>query len=102
MHELKGKTRDAIWIVCCSVAFIILQILIIYMNRIGRVSFNGVLSAFQYGVCLLMLNTNRKKGLNVSMVLMTLSIILLSRAFIVSGEKRMLPGRIQSSQEKLM
>lgn len=92
MHELKGKTRDAIWIVCCSVAFIILQILIIYMNRIGRVSFNGVLSAFQYGVCLLMLNTNRKKGLNVSIALMSLSIIMLLRALIVSREERMLPG----------
>lgn len=68
--ELKHKTKALIQYVSCIVLFFGFQILSIVLDRYGFSYFYGVWSAFQYGVCLVLVRSYKRKGIITSMVLL--------------------------------
>lgn len=90
--KMKRSTKENLLIALLITIFFILQISIIYMDRIHVTSFNGVFSAFQYGVCLALIYINIKKGIKISMILMGISVLMTTRAIIMSKSLYPLPG----------
>lgn len=84
--EMKHKTKTLIQYVICIVLFFALQILSVALDRVGLSNLNGIWSAFQYGVCLFLVRTNKRKGIITSMILLGLSLMNLTRVIIVGNE----------------
>lgn len=84
--EMKHKTKALIQYVICIVLFFGLQILSAVLDRAGLSNLNGIWSAFQYGVCLFLVRTNKRKGIITSMILLGLSLMNLTRVIIVGNE----------------
>lgn len=90
-YKLKSGKKETSYVVILSVIFVLLQGAIIALGRYGMEVFRGVLSAFQYGVCLLMLAGKRKASRNTAIILMALSLTFVSIAS-VRGTPGSLPG----------
>ena len=84
--EMKHKTKTLIQYVICIVLFFALQILSAALDRVGLSNLNGIWSAFQYGVCLFLVRTNKRKGIITSMILLGLSLMNLIRVILVGNE----------------
>lgn len=82
--EMKHKTKALIQYIIGIVLFFAFQILSIVLDRAGLSNLNGVWSAFQYGVCLSLVRTNKKKGIITSMILLGFSLLNLIRVILVS------------------
>jgi len=93
---MKRRTKENIYLAVLVCFFLMLQGVMVYMDSIGEFMFNGVFSAMQFGLCLLMLRVNPKRGLRVSMVLMGFAIIMLIRALNFVGSITALPGLCNS------
>lgn len=89
---IKRKTKENIWITLCVVIFLSLQAMTILMDKMNITTFNGVFSALQYGVCLILIYINHRKGVKVSMILMCISILMVARAMLFSRTLYPLPG----------
>lgn len=74
---LKERTKDALTIGALIVAYIVWQILIIRGDTIGRNAYNGVLSALQFGTCIIMVIHNYKYGWITSISLLSISLIMM-------------------------
>jgi len=74
------------------IIYAIFQISQILLERTPYAVYNGVIQALQYGVCLLLMFCDRKKGLRIATVLIFISGISLMRAMIRSQSISVLPG----------
>lgn len=95
-HEMKQKTKSVLAICILVFLFLVLQGAIGYFNRQRFTMYNGVISAMQYGVCLLMVGVDRKKGVRVSIVLMGASMLMVARAIFGMHHMNALPGFFNS------
>lgn len=89
---LKRKTKVKLEVVALILLFMLMQATIVYLDIIHITSFNGVISALQYGVCLMLVWVDGKKGMRVAMILMGIDIIILIRTMIMSRTLYPLPG----------
>lgn len=95
-YEMKTKTKDRLSLTFLVLIYLILQLAQGPLNRFSLQQFNGVIAAFQYGLCLLMLRSNRKIGVKVSIVMMSISILMVTRAVLVARTIHALPGLVNS------
>lgn len=89
--ELKEKTKSLIDMMICIVLFMFLQFLTV---KGVSYNFNGVLMAFKYGLCLIMISHENKKGIIISSVLMIISLISIIRVMIFQKNMEPLPGLV--------
>lgn len=89
---LKTTAKNVIFIAGCLILYLLLQYSTAFMDRKGMSSFNGVISAFQYGLCLIMVRRDNKNGLIASMLAMGMSLILIINAMLHIGVTKPLPG----------
>jgi len=75
--EMKQKTKSTILLTILVVIYLCLEILTAIFDMKGYQSFNGVLMAFKYGVCLLMISSSQRRGTLVGILLMIISGLLL-------------------------
>lgn len=89
MVGIKQKTQSTIWIALCIIAYIVLQVVVMggFVIR-----YNGVLSAFQYGICLLMIKHNRRGGLKASLILMGMSLVMILMSIFGRNDLSAIPG----------
>lgn len=90
--EMKSKTKRTMTLIFCVVLFLALQAATVALGAVQLSAFSGVCMAFQYGLCLIMLRVEPKKGVIVSMVLMGISVGLIIRAILVGRGIAPLPG----------
>ncbi len=95
--EIKERTKTALILIVCVILYVLLQILTITSDRAGLSAFNGVYMACQFGLCLTMMQIRGKKGITISMVLMSVSLILLLRAFLFLDNEAPVPGIFNST-----
>lgn len=91
-REMKQKTKSTILLTILVVIYLCLEILTAVFDMKGYQSFNGVLMAFKYGVCLLMISSSQRKGTLVGILLMIISGLLLLRVVIMTQYLGLLPG----------
>ncbi|MDO4188763.1 MAG: bifunctional diguanylate cyclase/phosphodiesterase [Lachnospiraceae bacterium] len=91
-YESKHRVKENLGMIPWILVYIIIQIAIIVMQLRQQTMFNGVMSALQYGTCLLIVRSNRKKGAAVSTILMGLTSLLLLQAIVFSGQLTAVPG----------
>lgn len=91
-HELKLKTKRNILLWGLVIIFIALQGLNIVLENLKLSMFNGVLTAFQYGVCLSIVITNKTKGLKAAVILEGITILSLLMSIFKRGNTAALPG----------
>lgn len=94
--EIKGKTKNILAFILCILAYIVGQILIIRGNRMGTTAYNGVLTAIQFAICLMMVRRDNKKGVIISLILMSFSIMGMLRALFFAHLTAPLPGLCNS------
>lgn len=95
-HFKKNETKKVFYALLLTLIYILLQSAIVLLDRAHLNMFNGVISAFEYGVCLLLLALNLKKGLRITLVLMCISILQLSIAIFFRGAVTAIPGLFNS------
>lgn len=93
-NELKHKTKTLLYFIFCIAAYVILQMLTVKMNRIGAQTFNinGCFMAIQYGLCLMMICREHKKGTVISLVLMGMSMLSIVSAIFRAHNAAPIPG----------
>ncbi|MGN1119955.1 MAG: putative bifunctional diguanylate cyclase/phosphodiesterase [Oscillospiraceae bacterium] len=70
----------------------LLQSLSPRLDSFGLSSFNGVLCALQYGLCLLMIRSDTRRGIVISIVLQSISALFIAIALLRSRSIAPLPG----------
>lgn len=90
--KIKQRTKELYALIFYVILYIFIQIISLMYERSLLAAFNGVLMSLQYGLCLLMINNNRKKGIVVSMALMGFTSVMILRALIFSRSIGPLPG----------
>lgn len=93
-NELKHKTKTLLYFIFCIAAYVILQLLTVKMNRIGVQTFNinGCFMAIQYGLCLMMICREHKRGLVISLILMGFSLFSIASAILRAHNAAPIPG----------
>lgn len=93
-RRLNHRTKSNITFSICILAFIILQILIVISDNIRGLAtpFNGVIMAFQFAICLIMIQIDNKKGYIISIILMTVSVINMLSAMLFRNIYTPIPG----------
>lgn len=89
---IKQKTKEIIYIIFVLIFYIILQVALSTFSRNGIIVFNGVFSALQFGLCLLLISTNRKVPVRVGIGVMLLSVIYMAFTILVLGNMTAIPG----------
>lgn len=89
--ELKEKTKSLIDLIICILLFALLHLLTV---KGDFSSFNGVFMAFKYGLCLIMISHEKKKGIVISSILMIFSLISIIRVMIIKNDIEPLPGLV--------
>ena len=92
MINLKIRTKKNIFLSILIVCYILLQLLTSYLTNIRFNTFNGVIMAFQFAICLIMIQIDNKNGYIISVVLMTISIINMISAVIFRRILTPIPG----------
>lgn len=96
MYKIKNKRNgENAYIIILFIVFLVLQFTLISLNRFKLEMYSGVLSAMQYGICLLMLRSKRKAGNIVSICSMLFSIVNVSIAAF-RGSVNSIPGLVNS------
>lgn len=91
--RLNHRTKNRLLFTICIVFFILLQIVIIASDNYPIASaINGVIMAFQFAICLIMIQIDNKTGYIISVVLMTISIINMISAVIFRRILTPIPG----------
>lgn len=90
--KLKTSTKTNIIFAIYSIIFLSLIIAINNLSRMGLGVLNGCLSALQYGICLLCLGRDSKRGVNIAFVLMGINILIMLMGLIASKNTAVLPG----------
>lgn len=72
---MKKQNKETIWLVFLTVMFLLLQVLLKALPRYNLAAYKGVVAAFQYGICLLMLKNRLKIGSKLPILLMGLVLI---------------------------
>lgn len=88
----KSNTRINIGIAVCALAFLLFQILIAMAPRIGLEAYSGVILAFQFAACLLMVRIDYRKGFHVAVFFNSISILFMARAVLVMHRTSPIPG----------
>ena len=83
--EIKHKTKVLLCYITCIVLFLIFQAASMILGRTPLANLSGVFSAFQYGVCLSLVRTNKKRGIITSLILLGASLLNLVITIIASG-----------------
>lgn len=97
MHKKHSKRIFNIFKLISLIAlYFILQASVIILSSKNVTMFNGVICAFQYAVCLVLIYSCKKEGSIVSIVLMSISIVLLSNDLFIRGQRSSLPGLFNS------
>lgn len=91
-YESKQRLKDNFKMIPWVIVYIILQVIIIIAEARQHTMFNGVLSALQYGTCLMLLRTNHKRGVIVSTIMMGLTSLMMLRIIIFVGDISAVPG----------
>ena len=76
----------------CVFVFILLQICVIALDRLGIKEYNGVAMAFQFVICLMLVWVDYKAGMIISCILMGYSMVNMSVVILVTGQLGPLPG----------
>lgn len=92
MQELKWKTKRHIYMVACIITYLILQLTTIMGDRMGETSYNGVLMACQFVMCLFLVWLDYKKGMIISYILFACSALVMLRVLFVLHMDAPLPG----------
>ena len=92
MMEKKHRIKDKLHMLPGIVIYILLQVTIIVLQIRQATMFNGVLSALQYGTCLLIVRSDRKRGVIVSSFLMGFTTIMLLMSIVAGGQISAVPG----------
>ncbi len=92
--EMKEKSKDIIILIVCAVAFVALQVMVVMMSRINPMlqSYNGVLMAGQFGLCLVMIRRDYKRGYIISIILIAVATLLMISSMIRERMLTPLPG----------
>lgn len=91
-NRLSDNTKSKITLTLCIIGFILLQIAVIVCSIKGHSQFNGVLMAFQFGLCLIMCNTDYKIGFRVSIILNVIATTFLLRNVIMTHDLAPIAG----------
>lgn len=91
-NTIKSKTRSILLMAVCVILFIALQIVVTIAGIRGTTQFNGVLMAFQFGICLLMLRVDYRIGFKISIFLTSFATIFLLSNILRSHNMSALPG----------
>lgn len=83
--ELKNKTKRNIQFFCGIFLFVVLHIVIVLLNKSDLTVLKGVCSAFQYACCLFLVYTNKKRGIIISIIMLSLSIINMLRVIVMTN-----------------
>lgn len=94
--EIKEKTKNLLLFCVYMALFFLLEIMKILGSIKGASEFNGVFAALQYGVCLIMVKRDVKKGVSVTLILMGISLLMVLRNIIVFHTLQPLPGLINN------
>lgn len=86
------KERSDFLIALCAIGFFLFQAFIIAGETLHLSMFNGVFMACQYGLCLIILSLNQKRGIKIAFALMAISLFMLLRAQFIIKEGNPLPG----------
>ena len=84
--EMKHKTKVLIQYIVGIVLFFVFQLCMAVLSSNGFSTLGGVFSAFQYGVCLFLVRTNKRKGIITSLILLGLSLGNIVRILIVGSD----------------
>lgn len=90
--RIKEKTKLKIWIISGIILYSIAALILQRNERLGNNAYNGVLSALSFGICLFMVLKSYKSGWISSMILMSISLLLMFRAFLMYDSKTTIPG----------
>ena len=82
--DMKHKTKALIQYIVCIVLFFAFQFLSFVFGKIDLPHFSGVCCACQYGVCLALVRTNKRKGIITSMILLGFALLNLIRVVVSS------------------
>lgn len=91
-REMKEKTKTTLIFVFCIVTFVSVQILMMQADCLGFTAYNGVLMACQFGLCLIMVRQDYKKGAIASLVLMAIALLNIMQALLIRRMLTPLPG----------
>lgn len=91
-RRMKIKTKIRLTIGLCIIAFFVLQLAIMNFNRMGVYTFNGVLMAIQFVLCLLMVQVDHKWGAIISYGLLLISGIVTTLVIVLQKLLYPLPG----------
>lgn len=80
----KRKYKNIIVFVFCIVSFLALQILLTMAVRNGKSMLNGIFTACQFAICLIMIVYDNRKGIKASLTLMSFVLINVLFSFAVS------------------
>lgn len=94
--EMKRKNKKILYFVFCVLLFWLLNGLTLFAGAAVVNSFKGVISALQYGICLMMICKDHKYGLVISLFLQGFNFLSVSRAVIMGHNLAPLPGMINS------
>lgn len=90
--RIKEKTKLKIWIISGIILYSIAALILQRNERLGNNAYNGVLSALSFGICLFMVLKSYKSGWISSMILISISLLLMFRAFLMYDSKTTIPG----------
>lgn len=90
--EMKEKTKLRLLIVVCVVLYIVIQVMMIISEKVGFMSYNGVMMAFQFALCLIMVRQDHKVGVITSCILMSFSLLALLRVILLVKLTTPIPG----------
>lgn len=89
---MKQKTKKHISMALCILAFFILQFSIENFNQKDFTTFNGVLTAIQFVMCLCMVQVDHKWGAIIAYLLLFVDIVLMVRVILLVKIWNPLPG----------
>lgn len=90
--HIKEKTKLTLVIIAGIVLYSSVAIILQRNEITGNNTYSGVLSALAFGICLIMVLKDYKRGWISSMVLMSISLVMMIRSALVLHSKMVIPG----------
>lgn len=94
MKSEKKKVQHKVLFVCFPIIYLMLIVVQVYLDILRMNSFNGVVQAIGFTLCLVLVMLDYKKGRIIAYVLLMVSVANVLRAIIVSNNIAPVPGLV--------